>query len=70
MSKLKQCNKNKQRRLDYISNEARRTLVRLVFTERMSIRRASKLLLINYTTAKSLITKYTKEGTVDRVNKV
>lgn len=55
---------------DSISTETRRALVELVVSKGMSVRKASKLLLLNYTTGKALMTKYRRSGCIDRVNKL
>ena len=64
--------KNHSRKLsrphDSISTETRRALVELVEGQGVSVRKASKMLLLNYTTGKALMNKYRRNGTIDRVN--
>ena len=55
---------------DSISTSARRALVKLVFEQKMSVRSASKVLGIKYTTGKALIQKFRKRGSIDRIRGV
>lgn len=55
---------------DSITTETRRALVDLVENKNLSVRKASKLLLLNYTTGKALMSKYRKTGSIDRINKL
>lgn len=55
---------------DSITTETRRALVDLVENKKLSVRKASKLLLLNYTTGKALISKFRKTGSIDRINKL
>ena len=58
--------KYKKRRNDPLSTETRQMLLHLVTKENYSIRKASKLLMMNYTTAKSLMVKYRLNGHINR----
>ena len=55
---------------DSISTETRRALVRLTQEQDVSIRKASKMLQIKYSTGKTLIQLYKKTGSIDRVKNV
>ena len=48
-------NSLKSREYDYISNEARQALIQLVEEEKMSVRRASMILGIKYSSGKALM---------------
>lgn len=52
---------------DSISNETRYSLVKLVMENKFSVRKASKILQIKYTTAKALIQKYKQKGSINRI---
>lgn len=51
---------------DTITNEARRALVKLVTEKGLSVRKASRLLKIKYTTAKALVQRFRATGNIDR----
>ena len=51
---------------DSISNTTRKALVQLVTEQNLSVRKASKILQIKYTTAKALVQKYRNTGNIDR----
>ena len=51
---------------DLITNYTRRALVELVKNQNLSIRAASKILKIKYTSGKALIQKFKKKGTIER----
>ena len=51
---------------DSISNTTRKALVQLVSEQNLSVRKASKILQIKYTTAKALVQKYRNTGNIDR----
>ncbi len=52
-----------------VSNHKRRLLLYYVKDERMSIKAASDLLLVNYSTAKTILQLYRKTGRIDRIDK-
>ena len=58
------------RRNDPLSTETRELLVHLVTNENYSVRKASKVLMMSYTTAKSLMVKYRERGNIDRKYKL
>jgi hypothetical protein len=51
---------------DSISNNTRKALVKLVMEQNLSVRKASKILKIKYTTAKALVQKFRITGSIDR----
>ncbi|TNV87530.1 hypothetical protein FGO68_gene4437 [Halteria grandinella] len=51
---------------DSISNTTRKALVQLVTEQNLSVRKASKILQIKYTTAKALVQKFRNSGNIDR----
>jgi transposase len=51
---------------DSISNTTRKALVQLVVDKGLSVRKASKILQIKYTTAKALVQKFKMTGNIDR----
>jgi transposase len=51
---------------DSISNNTRQALIKLVFQHNLSVRKASKVLKIKYTTAKALIQKFRISGNINR----
>jgi len=51
---------------DTITNETRRALVKLVMHNGLSVRKASKILKIKYTTAKALVQRFRSTGNIDR----
>ena len=55
---------------DSITTETRRALVELVEKQGYSVRAACKILLLNYTTGKALMSKYRRRGSIDRINKL
>ena len=57
---------NNQNGYDSISNTTRKALVQLVTEQNLSVRKASKVLKIKYTTAKALVQKYRLTGNIDR----
>jgi transposase len=63
--------KNKTQRIreeyDSISTQTRRMLIQLINEHKMSIRKASKMLKIKYSTGKTLVQLYRKTGRVDRI---
>ena len=61
---------NTESRYDSINTETRRALVNLVVREHVSIRKASKILNIKYTTGKHLMSKYNKNGNIDRLKSI
>ena len=64
----KQLRRQHKKPQDALSNNTRKTLLYLVKEKNYSIYRASKELLINYTTAKALMNKYKLRGTIERIN--
>ncbi len=51
---------------DSLSNTTRKALIKLVTEQNLSVRKASKILKIKYTTAKALVQKYRMTGNIDR----
>ena len=51
-----------------VLSDTRRTLLRLVDDENLTIRQAADILNLNYSTAKTIIQLYRRTGRIDRVN--
>jgi len=61
---------NQKRSYTILTNDIRESLLRMVQKEKMSIKEASKLLKLNYSTAKTILHIYRKEGRIRKKRKV
>ena len=56
--------------MDALTNTARKYLIKLVESDKLTIKNAANLLKMNYSTAKAIIKKYRLYGSFSRENKI